>query len=371
MRLAIFVLLLTESASAWSQAMRSAPCMRDLAMHQPREDGAPTATLTIDAMPYARTVTCGSYTLTGSASGAGAVSWSASPSGASGACTGTTSWSCVVSVAPDATGEGVETITVSQAGGGSDTETIGFPVTAGLSSCFDAHNVDGSHNSTLANADPVALWSDEGPAADDLSQGTGTAQPSFRTSIVGGNPVVRCDGGDSMVGAAAADWAYLHDGTGMSAGGVMSVVSTAAIQAYAATSNSAVIGMGLRIDTSGAHRLYVHNGSALIINAASSTGVISSGVFFEATTTYDESDTPDQTQYINGSSVSSSNQTGAPSTSSPATPLTICQRGGGGQAMTGDIVVVRTYTASLTSTQRDINRAVDEWRLGGSFPVTP
>jgi len=63
------------------------------------------ASLTINAMPYTRTVTCGSYTLTGSASGAGAVSWSASPSGASGSCTGTTSWSCVVSVAPDATGE--------------------------------------------------------------------------------------------------------------------------------------------------------------------------------------------------------------------------------------------------------------------------
>ena len=34
----------------------------------------------------------------------GAVSWSASPSGASGACTGTDSFSCVVDVDPDAVG---------------------------------------------------------------------------------------------------------------------------------------------------------------------------------------------------------------------------------------------------------------------------
>ena len=49
------------------------------------------------------------------------------------------------------------------------------------------------------------------------------------------------------------------------------------------------------------------------------------------------------------------------------------QYGGDGTAsfLTGDIVVVRTYTATLTATQRAINKAVDEWRLGGSFPVTP
>ena len=85
-------------------------------------------TITIDALPYARTVTCSSYTLTGTAPGAGAVTWSASPSGASGACTGTTSWSCVVDVDPDATGEGVETITVAQSGATSATATIGFYV---------------------------------------------------------------------------------------------------------------------------------------------------------------------------------------------------------------------------------------------------
>lgn len=336
-----------------------------------RTSGA-TSSLTINAMPYTRTVTCGSYTLTGSASGAGAVSWSASPSGASGSCTGTTSWSCVVSVAPDATGEGVETITVSQSGGASDTETIGFPVTAGLSSCFDSHNVDGSYNSTLANADPVALWSDEGPAADDLSQGTGTAQPSFRTSVVGGNPVVRCDGNDALGGALASDWAYLHDGNGSTVDAVVLVTNTG-LNTIAATSTGVGTnrGMGWRTNTTALASYYMSDGTALRINASSSNNVFAPNTLNAHTVTLASADTPDMSGYINGTSVATGNAA-AFSTSAPANSLKLCASGAGAAAfLTGDIVVIRTYTTSLTATQRGINKAVDEWRLGGSFPVTP
>jgi hypothetical protein len=335
-----------------------------------RPSGPPIPAVVIDAMPYTRTVTCSDYTLTGSAPGAGAVSWSASPSGDSGVCTGTTSWTCVVNVDPDASGEGVETITVAQSGAASDTETIGFYVD-GEHSCFLSQSINGTYNSGIADLDAVATWENLGSSALDVTQGTAGAQPTFRTGIVNGSPVVRCDGGDLVVAATAADWTFLHDGTGMTASAVMSVTSTAIIQAYAGTSNSAVIGMGLRVDASGAHRLYVHNGASLIINAASSTGVILSGAFYGMVTTYDELDTPDQTQYVNGTSVSSTNQTGAPSGSNPANPLTICQRGGGGQPVTGDVFRVLIYESALDATQRGINQAVDEWALGGTLPVTP
>jgi hypothetical protein len=39
--------------------------------------------------------------------------------------------------------------------------------------------------------------------------------------------------------------------------------------------------------------------------------------------------------------------------------------------LTGDVTKVLIYASSLTSTQRGINLAVDEWALGGTLPVTP
>ena len=73
--------------------------------------GGPAPSVTIDTQPFTRTVTCtGSYTLTGTATDVTSVAWAASPSGESGACTGTTSWSCAVAVSPDASGQGVETV---------------------------------------------------------------------------------------------------------------------------------------------------------------------------------------------------------------------------------------------------------------------
>lgn len=329
-------------------------------------------TVTIAAMPYTRTVTCGSYTLTGSASGAGAVSWSASPSGASGSCTGTTSWSCVVSVAPDATGEGVETITVLQSGGGSDTETIGFPVTAGLSSCFDAHNVDGSYNATLANADPVATWTNAGPAAKNITQGVALSQPSFRTSVVAGNPVVRCDGGDSMVAAAVADWIYLHSGAGAAIDAVVSMTNTG-LNTIVGTSSGGGTSRGIlwRTNTTAVANFFMNDGTATRLNLVSANNVFTANTVNGHLAMFSSADTPDATAYINGSSVATGDAA-AVSTLDPAAPLTLCARGTGGASfMTGDIVVIRTYTTSLTSTQRGINQAVDQWRLGGSFPVTP
>lgn len=334
----------------------------------------PTAsgTVTIDAMPYARTVTCGSYTLTGTAPGAGAVTWSASPSGDSGSCTGTSSWSCVVSIAPDATGEGVETITVSQSGAASGTVTIGFPVTAGLSSCFDVHNVDGSFNSTLANLDSVATWSDRGPAARNVTQGTGSAQPTFRTGIVAGNPVVRCDGGDSMVASAVADWIYLHSGSGATIDAVVNMFGSG-LNTIVGTSSGGGTSRGIlwRTNTTAAAGFFMNDGTTTRLNLVSTNNVFTVNTVNGHMATFASADTPDATAYINGTSVATGDAA-AVSSLAPAAPLTICARGTGGASfMNGDIVAIRTYTASLTSTQRGINRAVDEWRLGGSFPVTP
>lgn len=335
-------------------------------------------TVTIAAMPYARTVTCGSYTLTGSASGAGAVSWSASPSGASGSCTGTTSWSCVVAVAPDATGEGVETITVSQSGGGSDTETIGFYVN-GAHSCFLSQSVDGSYNSTLADLDAVATWENLGSSALDVTQGTGTAQPTFRTSIVGGQPVVSCDGGDLMSNATASNWTFVANGTSTTteavwqqttaASSVYAVVGTATLlssgRGFAIAMNDSTVNEGVRT--------YTWDASNILRFISSAADVMPDGAFSStALSVAVDAGGPDVIQYTNGTSTATSEQTFSSST--PSTGLTICASNSGGSnfPITGFVFRVLIYNGTtLSSTQRDINKAVDEWALGGTLPVTP
>lgn len=357
-------------------AIRPGGDMRDVAMVPP---SGPT--VTIAAMPYTRTVTCGSYTLTGTASGAGAVSWSASPSGASGACTGTTSWSCVVSVAPDATGEGVETITVSQSGGGSDAETIGFYVN-GSHSCFLSQSVDGSYNSTLANLDAVATWTNLGSSALDVTQATGTAQPTFRTSIVGGQPVVSCDGGDLVTAAAASDWTFVANGTTTTtevvwqqttaSGSFYAPIGTAPLasggRGFALAMNDSTVNEG--------HRTYTWNAANAITLTTSAADVLPDGALNLAAMVIEidaSPGAPDLIQYTNGANTASSDQTFSSST--PTTGLTICASNSGGTGtfpITGYVFRVAIYNGTaLDATQRGINQAVDEWALGGTLPVTP
>lgn len=325
-------------------------------------------TVIIDAMPYERTVTCDTYTLTGTFTGSAPTAWSASPSGDTGSCTDTGggTFSCLVDVDPDDSGEGVETITI-----GNDTVEIGFYV-AGSHSCFLSQSVDGSYNSTLADLDAVATWSNVGTSGLDVSQGTGAAQPTFRTSIVGGNPVVRCDGGDNLAGASAVGWAYLHDGSGSTVDSVVLMTNTG-LNTIAATSSGggANRGFGWRTNTTALASYYMSDGSALRINASSGNNVFTINTFNQHTSTLASASTPDMTGYINGTSVVTANSSASFSSDDPANPLRICASGIGTNLMTGDLFRVSLYPSELTNTQRGINLAVDEWALGGTLPVTP
>ena len=338
------------------------------------------APLTITALPFARTVTCtGDITLTGTATGAGAVSWGASPDGASGACTGTTSWSCAVSVAPNAAGEGVETITVSQSGGGSAAVDVGFYVD-GAHSCFLAQSVDGTYNSTLNNADAVATWVNLGTSALNVTQGTGSAQPSLRTGVVGGQPVVRCDGGDLVAAATTADWTFVANGTttsteilwsqGVAAGSFYSPIGTgrlaAAGRGFAVAMNDNTVNEG--------HRTYIWNVSNVVQTLTSSADVMPDGKFNLASMQiFIDAGGVDLIQYTNAVSTATSEQTF--SAAAPTGPLTICSSNNSGLdvfPITGDVFRALIYNGTLLdATQRGINLAVDEWALGGTLPVTP
>jgi hypothetical protein len=367
MNLAILTLLAAN-------AIRPGGDMRDVSMRPPSGPATAGPTLTIDAMPYERTVVCGEYIeVTGTSTGSGAVSWSASPSGDSGSCTGTDSWACLVSVSPDDVGEGVETITVSR-GSASDDVTIGFYV-AGSHSCFLAQDTDGDYNATMADLDPVATWSNSGTSGLDVTQGTGTAQPTFRTGIVDGQPVVRCDGGDNVAASTASDWTFLSDGTSVTAGGVFllsalpSVSTLIATRSGSSTSSKGVdIHVGESGGTSGILAFRLSDGSAITLSVNSSAVTTFAGKFHSFATTLD-STTPNVSQVINSSTAVTASGTFA--TGNPVFPLTLCADGAGGRRLTGDVFRVVIYQSALSSTQRGINQAVDEWALGGTLPVTP
>ena len=373
-------LLLLIAASG----LRAGSDMRDVAMGDPQvvSGGAATPpTITLTAQPYTRTTTCtGSKTVTGTATDVTSVAWASSPSGDSGACTGTESWSCAVAVSPDATGEGVETITITATGaGGTDADTvdIGFYV-AGSHSCFLAQSVDGSYNSTLSDNDAVATWENIGSSALDVTQGTGASQPTFKTSIVGGQPVVRFDGGDLVAAAAAADWDFLKN-LSDSTMAVVSFKTTSAgsFQASAATMalSSSTAGKALAYNDStvaNGYRIYQDTGASGVSLCTSAAAAAPAGVFssFLALSDSDGSTGDDLFGYINGSLACSTTEQAA-NVAVSTCPLTLGAACGPTFSLTGDIFRVSIYQSALTSTQRDINQAVDEWALGGTFPVTP
>jgi hypothetical protein len=362
--LAVLAFLAAASMGADSDA-------RDVAMSVNTAEGA---SVTIDAMPFTRTVTCtGEYTVIGSTNGGtGGVTWSASPSGESGACFDLVppAFYCDVIVAPDFAGEGVETITIARSGATSATTTIGFYVD-GAHSCFLSQSVNGSYNSGLTNADAVATWENLGTSALDVTQGTGSAQPSYRTAVVGGQPVVRCDGGDRVVAAAAADWAFLHDGNGSTVDATVLVTNTG-LNTIAATATGAAASRGISYRTEATQKAsyYMSDGTALRLSMPSADNAFTANTFNGHIITLASADTPDATLYVNGSSVATGTAA-AFSALAPALPFAICALSSGSFPATGDLFRVLIYQSALSSTQRGINKAVDEWALGGTLPVTP
>jgi hypothetical protein len=273
----------------------------------------------------------------------------------------------------------VETITVSQAGGGSASVDVGFYVD-GSHSCFLAQSVDGTYNSTLVNADAVATWVNLGSSALNVTQATGSAQPSLRTSVVGGQPVVRCDGGDLVAATTAADWTFVANGTttsteilwsqGVAAGSFYSPIGTARLasagRGFAIAMNDSTVNEG--------HRTYTWNAGPAIVTTTSAADVMPDGKFNLASMQiFIDAGGVDLIQYTNAVSTATSEQTFTASGTTSA--LTICSSNSSGLdafPITGDVFRALIYNGTLLdATQRGINLAVDEWALGGTLPVTP
>ena len=365
--------------------IRPFPAMRDPGIHAAA--GA-TASVTIDAMPYTRTVACPgpyptgvAYTLTGTSTGSGAVTWSASETLDSGTCTGTDTFSCELKVFPSGVGDGVNTITVTR-GGATDTVEMGFYFYDQLHTCFLSQNVNGSYNSGLADLDAVTTWENVGTSALDVTQGTAAAKPTFRTGIVGGQPVVRCDGGDRLANSSTSAYIFMTDGSDWSATSVAATSSANpnALSPIVATSTGATASRGVIFayeDRAASSKndtalLFMSNGAATVFFTTPANDTVVSGLFHDITWWLDDDGGGGNDGFIDadGTTILSTPSTAAYA-SSVHTAMTICAVADGSILLNGDLFRVIIYQSALTSTQRGINKAVDEWALGGTLPVTP
>ena len=372
--LLLFIAAQMRPFPSMSEAVRPYPSMSSGV--SPNVGASP---MVIDIQPFARTVTCtGARTLTGTATGAGAVSWSASPDGASGACTGTTSWSCPVAVSPNAVGEGVETITVTQAGvgGGSASVDIGFYV-AGAHSCNTSQNPNGTFSSGMIDFDAVASWTNTGTSGLAFTQGTGSLQPVWRKNVISGQPVVRFDSGDMLFSGLVADWPFLNNGTDFTveAVWVAGIDDPNAVAALFGTRAAAGVGVGFALgvdDRASAPKddaTYHVMGNGTAVNFAyvgANNSIAQRNWHLQSTILDDDAGAgADAFHYVDGVLSSSSIISDAYNVGNPAQQFRI----GMSTVFAPDVFRLIIYPFALTATQQGINKAVDEWALGGPFPV--
>jgi lysophospholipase L1-like esterase len=285
-----------------------------------------------------------------------------------------------VAVSPNAAGEGVETITVSQSGGGSATVTLGFYV-AGSHSCFLAQSYDGAYNAGKADLAAVATWVNLGSSALNVTQATGSAQPTYRTSCAGDSPCIRFDGGDNVKASTAADWTFMNTGVDFS---VLATAKTAiadpnSLRVLMAT--AAVLGStGSRgftayYDDRTASSINnkigwtISSGAALNINVLSANGDFSGAAWhvWEAIENDDAGAGIDGFQWVDNAAVGGAAVSGAYSASAATSPLTIGDEGTARTfAWSGDMGDILIYSSALTDTQRGINQAVADWASGSS-----
>jgi hypothetical protein len=67
------------------------------------------------------------------------------------------------------------------------------PASAGATLALDSRFISG-----LNDGDAVTTWLDRTPNGNNATQATAARKPTYKTSVLGGSPIVRFDGGDSL-----------------------------------------------------------------------------------------------------------------------------------------------------------------------------
>lgn len=216
---------------------------------------------------------------------------------------------------------------------------------------FDASQISG-----LSDGDSVTTWSDMSESARHATQSLAAAKPTYKTGIVGGQPVVRFDGGDML---------EISGTMALSALTAFIVFRTAAaIPSYAAAMNFYQSGSARwmqGVSTEAAYR----NGWA---GSNSSLGLTQPSGAFSTSTAYVQiwkKSTTQWTIYRNGTAGSAIND----STSAAAAVSCIgCERLALNQYhyhFTGDIAEIIIYATALS----DADRQAVEAYLSAKFGI--
>ncbi len=130
---------------------------------------------------------------------------------------------------------------------------------------------------------------------------------------------------------AAANFAFMHDGTGMSVAGIFHSTDISATRGVLGTSigGGANIGMGLVIETTGRFSWAVGNGSASVASLRTGTGVIIADTTYIFRLSYLTGRSPDFELEVNALGKVTIDESNTPSASAPLHPLHILSRGNG------------------------------------------
>jgi hypothetical protein len=246
--------------------------------------------------------------------------------------------------------------------------TCGDPPSTNLRVWLDARNIDGLGNASLADNDPITTWQDLGSIGDDPTQGgASTLKPTFIASCTGGKACARFDGGDFLRATTAANYIFLHDGTGAT---IISVVKTSAsaIGTIIATASGApaVRGVGHRYNTTFRASYFMSDGVSLQLNVSAANNTVGTAVFNMMASTLVNVAT-DLDVFVDGSSVA----TGTVVTFSgaaPAAALTVGAASSGASNLTGDVLQVLIYGGAPDLSQRTAVETWVECVYGGSLP---
>lgn len=156
---------------------------------------------------------------------------------------------------------------------------------------------------------------------------SGVNRPTVVAAAVNGRPALNYDAtNDQLVAAAAADWKFLHDGSGMTvcwvrqpaASATKMIVGTCA-QANVGFVVDHVAGTGGKVQ----HIYQIYNGSGAIVNLSEPAPGQTTGAPHLVTCTYLEGASPEATLRIDRAQVASSNSSAAPSAANPAGALAV------------------------------------------------
>lgn len=241
----------------------------------------------------------------------------------------------------------IATATAGITGATTQTQTINWTATDvfGLNLWLKADTL------TLANAAVVPTWADRSGSANDASQGTNGARPTFKSNAVNGKPAVVFDGSSKFM--TVANHASLNVTSGQSVFAVYKPTSAIAGSVLVSKSTSSALndGWGLSdLDGTGTGwGFFVNNAFSHRVLDTTATGsfVLLAGVF----------DGNDLWLYKDGTQVSSMSYAAAISTSSGALTLGAAP-GGASDFFAGELAEFLSYGDNLNNTDR---QAVEDY----------